>query len=239
MSSTSSFLDRTLFTLAIAVVLSFSIQAQTTIFNVPTADTLQRGSVNLEADFVAKPTRYSEGGYQTYGYRVAYGLNHKTEIGFNSYYAWNGSNSIADIEFSLKRRIYQNERHGVSASVGTIVFVPLRNNFGDRTSIMIYGTARKTVESLHGLTLTGGAYHFFRGSQSFGTRTGAIIGAVQPLNKRISFVADWYSGQNRFGYSSAAFNFNLTPRQYLMAGYSFGNSGRGNNALAAYYGITF
>ena len=66
-----------------------------------------------------------------------------------------------------------------------------------------------------------------------------MVGVVQPLSGKFSFVADWYSGNNRLGYASAGFNYNITKRQYLLAGYSFGNSGRGNNALAAYYGVTF
>jgi hypothetical protein len=62
---------------------------------------------------------------------------------------------------------------------------------------------------------------------------------VQPFNKRLNGVIDWFSGNNRFGYASAGFTFFVTKRQYLTAGYSFDNSGRGNNALAVYYGIIF
>ncbi|MBK8467361.1 MAG: hypothetical protein IPL32_16215 [Chloracidobacterium sp.] len=213
--------------------------AQTTIFNIPTADTLARGSWNLEGDFIAKPTRYSEGGYQTYGYRVAYGLNHKTEIGSNFYHTWNGDNSTGQVEFSVKRKIYESEKHGFSISAGTVLFVPLKSVAGDRTSVMVYGNARKTINSLGGMTATGGVYSVFRGPKEFGTRTGAMVGVVQPINKKVSFVADWFSGNNRLGYASAGVNFNITSRQYLLTGYSFGNSGRGNNALAAYYGLTF
>lgn len=226
------------FAFLIFVATSPAVFSQTTIFNVPTADTLPQGAWNLEGDLVTKPVRYRDGGFQSYGYRVAYGLNNKTEIGSNFYYSWNGVTSTGQAEFSVKRKIYQNEKHGFSVSAGTVVFVPLRN-VGDRTSVMIYGTARKTVNSLNGLTATGGVYSVFRGSKQFGTRTGAIVGLVQPIHKRVSFVADWFSGNNRLGYASAGVNFNITNRQYLLTGYSFGNSGRGNNALAAYYGITF
>jgi len=66
-----------------------------------------------------------------------------------------------------------------------------------------------------------------------------MVGVVQPINRKFSFVSDWFSGHNRLGYASAGVNWNITSRQYLLVGYSFGNSGRGNNALAVYYGITF
>lgn len=239
MSGRDNFLIRALFAFVLLALLACAAYSQTTIFNIPTADTLPRGSWNLEGDLVVKPVRYRDGGFQSYGYRVAYGLNRKTEIGSNFYYTWNGASSTGQAEFSVKRNIYHNEKHGFSLSAGTVVFVPLKNIAGDRTSVMVYGNARKTLNQLGGMTATGGVYSVFRGSRQFGTRTGAMLGLVQPLNRRVSFVADWFSGHNRLGYVSTGLNFNITSRQYLLTGYSFGNSGRGNNALAAYYGLTF
>ena len=239
MSKIDNFLIRAVFASIILAIGAFGASAQTTIFNIPTADTLSRGSWNLEGDFVIKPVSYRNGGFQSYGYRLAYGLNQKTEIGSNFYYSSNGSSSTGQAEFSLKRKIYRSEKHSVSVSVGTVAFVPLKSITGERQAVMIYGNARKTIEPLHGMSVTGGIYTIFRGSRQFGTKTGAILGLVQPMTKRVSFVADWFSGSNRLGYASAGLNFNITNRQYLLTGYSFGNSGRGNNALAAYYGITF
>lgn len=224
---------------SLILVFSAVTFSQTTIFNIPTADTLQRGSVNLEADLVTKPVRYRDGGYQTTGYRVAFGASNKTEIGSNFYLTWDGISTVADVEFSLKHNIYKNEKHGVSVSAGVIAFVPLRDRIGDRTSFLTYANTSKAVNALNGLTATAGIYHVFRGTNNFGTRTGIMLGLVQPIKGRVSGVADWFSGRNRFGYASAGINVNVTKRQYLLVGYSFGNSGRGNNALAVYYGITF
>lgn len=213
--------------------------AQTTIFNIPTADTLSRGSWSLEADFITKPVSYRDGGYQTYGYRVAYGVTNKTEVGSNFYYTWDGTSSSGQVEFSVKRKVYQNERLGLTASGGAVLFVPLKSTNGDKPAVMLYGSASKTINQLNGMTVTGGMYTIIGGSKEFGTKTGAIVGLVQPVHKRVSFVADWFSGNNRLGYASAGANFNITSKQYLLTGYSFGNSGRGNNAFAAYYGYTF
>lgn len=213
--------------------------SQTTIFNIPTADTLPRGSWNLEGDFLTKPVSYDKGGFQAYGYRVAYGLDNKNEVGANFYLTYDGTRSVAQSEFSYKRTLYRSEKHGISTSGGAVLFVPLRNKDGERVAGVIYGNASKSIEPLNGMRLTGGAYHVLRGSKDFGTRTGAMAGIVQPVAGRVSFVADWFSGNNRLGYSSAGLNFNITKRQYLLSGYSFGNSGRGNNLLAVYYGMTF
>jgi len=226
-------------TCALVVAMVAAAHSQTTIFNIPAADTLQRASVNVEADFLDKPVKYRSGGFQTYGYRLAYGLTNKTEIGSNFYLTWDGHHSVADIEFSIKRRIYQNEKLGVSVSAGAIAFIPLRDRIGDRPSFMAYANGSKTVKRTGGSTFTGGVYHLFRGQRDIGTRTGAMFAVVQPIRKRVSGVIDWFSGDNRFGYVSAGLNFAVTKRQYLTAGYSFGNSGRGNNMLAVYYGIIY
>ena len=229
------------FFLSTVVVCLFVLgtSAQTTLFNIPTADTLPKGSWGLEGDFIAKPSPYRDGGYQTYGYRIAYGVHNRTEVGSNFYYTYDGDRSAAQAEFSIKQNVYRNEKLGVSVSGGAVVFVPLRSNNSDKTAVMIYGVASKSIEPLNGMTVTGGAYHIFGGVEDFGDKTGAIVGINQPIVKRVSFVADWFSGKNRIGYASAGFNFAVTNRQYLTTGYSFGNSGRGNNAFAAYYGITF
>jgi len=55
----------------------------------------------------------------------------------------------------------------------------------------------------------------------------------------VNFVADWLSGKNRFGYVTPGFSFVVTKSSAFYAGYTIGNSGRKNNALFVYYGITF
>lgn len=234
MSKATCFLCTVLFVFG-----TVAASAQTTLFNIPTADTLQRGSWGLEGDFITRPVSYRDGGYQTYGYRVAYGLTNKTEIGSNFYYTYDGDKATAQAEFSVKQNVYRNETLGVSISGGAVAFVPLRAKGNDKTSVMVYGVGSKTVNALNGMTVTGGAYHIFGGRDDFGDKTGAIVGIEQPIVNRVSFVADWFSGKNQLGYASAGLNFAVTKRQYLTTGYSFGNSGRGNNSFAAYYGITF
>lgn len=229
---------RAAFFLCTVLFVSGAVSGQTTLINIPAADTLQKGSWGLEGDFITKPVAYRDGGYQTYGYRVAYGLDNRTEIGTNFYLTYDGRRTSAQAEFSIKRNVYRSERLGVSVSGGAVAFVPLRPQNGEKAHVMIYGVGSKTVRQLNGMTVTAGAYHVIGGS-NFGDRTGAIVGVTQPIVDRVAFVADWFSGKNRLGYATGGVNFAVTKRQYLITGYSFGNSGRGNNAFAAYYGVTF
>ena len=57
--------------------------------------------------------------------------------------------------------------------------------------------------------------------------------------RRLTFVMDWFSGKNRFGYVTPGFSFVVSKSSAFYAGYSIGNFGRKNNALFLYYGITF
>jgi hypothetical protein len=71
------------------------------------------------------------------------------------------------------------------------------------------------------------------------TRGGLLLGYEQPLHSKLTFVADWYSGYNSFGYAAAGLGITLPKESYLYAGYSFGNRGRGNNWLGIFFGRTF
>ena len=75
--------------------------------------------------------------------------------------------------------------------------------------------------------------------QDFGTRTGALVGLEQPITDKLTLLADWTSGKNRFGYSNIGFGYGIKKSQNLSVAYTFGNSGRGNNFLSVFYGFNF
>ena len=239
MSNPGHFLIRAVFSTIIFTLSVFTVSAQMEIFNIPTSETLSGGSFYLELDLITKPVSYLRGGYQTYGYRVVYGLDNKTEVGANVFYTRDGGDPTGELQFDAKRKIYENEKHGVSVSGGVVVSIPLKGRSGVKPAVMVYANASKKIEPINGLRVTGGVYSVFGGGRSFGTKTGAMLGVEQPISKRFSFIADWFSGKNRIGYSAAGLNYNITNRQFILVGYNFGNSGRGNNAFSAYYGYTF
>ena len=73
----------------------------------------------------------------------------------------------------------------------------------------------------------------------FGTKMGVLVGFEQPIIQKLTLLADWTSGKNRLGHSNVGFGYEVNKSQYLAVGYTFGNSGRGNNFLSAFYGFTF
>ncbi|MBV9216956.1 MAG: hypothetical protein JO053_12350 [Acidobacteria bacterium] len=214
-------------------------KAQMTIFNIPSSDTLQKSAAYFEADLTTKPVAYNKGGFQSYGFRVVYGLDNRTDAGLNLYYTRDGGDPVAELQFTVKRNLYRNERYDISASAGAIFALPVRDIRGAKSYAMVYANGSKGIKQLNGMRLTGGAYHIIGGGPGFGTKTGAMLAVEQPLAKRFTFIADWFSGRNRLGYVNAGVSFSITKRQYIMGGYSWGNHGRGNEALSIYYGYTF
>lgn len=216
------------------------VSAQSTIFNVPSTDVVPQGRLLLELDFVSHFDRYDRGGFQTYGYRTSYGVSKKVEIGANFYYTRAGKDASAmEFQPNIKVQPYANEKYGVAFSGGVQFIVPLNKAAGSRSFALLYVNGSKIINQTNGTRLTGGFYSVVGAERDFGTKSGVLLAVEQPLFRRVSFVSDWQSGENRFGYVSAGLNFVLTPRQYLTLGYSWGNSGRGNNAFSAFYGYTF
>lgn len=219
---------------------SLPILAQTTIFNIPSTDVLPKKLFYVEADFIAHFDKFSKGGFQTFGYRTVYGVRKNLEVGANFFYTRLGSvTAPKEFQANVKWRAYNNEKYGVAVTSGAIIFVPLNKSTGTRSAAMLYTNASKIIKGAKGMRLTGGIYTMVGAKREFGTKTGAIVGFEQPIRRRLSFIADWYSGKNRFGYAAAGFGYAVTKKQFLYTCYNFGNAGRANNALSIFYGYTF
>jgi hypothetical protein len=212
---------------------------QTAIFGVPTTEIHREKTLYIEADFFGHFDKYRNGGFQSYGPSVIYGVNKKLEIGANLYFTNDGETTAAEFEPNIKWRAYENEEKGVAVAVGTIAYVPLNKAAGSHMTAMFYTNASKKLGKERGPTFTGGIYRIVGGDADFGTRTGALVGLQLPATEKLTFLADWTSGKNRFGYSNFGFGYEVTRSQYLTIGYAVGNSGRGNNYLSALYGFTF
>lgn len=216
-----------------------TISAQSTIFNVPSTDTLEKKRIMVEADFISHFDKFSNGGFQTYGYRMVYGLHKKVEVGANFFYTHNGSRVPLEFQTNVKWSAYKSEKRGFALSGGAWLFVPLNKPAGRRTYGMVYANASKIFKKLKGMRLTGGAYHMIKPERNFGSRKGYFFGYEQPIRRKLSFLADWYTGKNRLGYAAAGLGYAINSRTAIYAGYNWGNSGRGNNAFSFYYSYTF
>lgn len=231
------------FFILLLLIANLPAAAQSTIFNIPSTDLQDKGSLYTEGDFIAHFDKWERGGFQSFGIRTVYGVNKKLEVGANYFYTRNGAEESVpaqELQFNAKYQIVSKEEDdGVQVSTGAQVFVPVTRAAGRRTYGMIYANASKLFKKTNGTRLTGGIYTMLGAENDFGTKTGAIVGFEQPIKGELNFTADWFSGRNRFGYAAAGFSYTFAERNFIQIGYNWGNTGRGNNGLGVFYGYTF
>jgi hypothetical protein len=218
---------------------SHPIVAQSTLFNIPSTDVVTKKKVYLEFDFVSHLDSHENGGFQTYVPRAVLGVGKNVEVGVNI----SATDALAPnlpvyVSPNIKWQFYNNEKTGVAAAAGALLYTPIAHRAGADTFGFTYFVMSKKVKATYGPRITGGAYGLPGLQDGTGTKGGAIIGYEQPLSRKVSFVGDWFSGKNAFGYVTPGISFSLPKNSLLNIGYSIGNHGRGNNALFVYYGIT-
>jgi hypothetical protein len=225
---------------AITLFDSQTARAQSTLFNIPSTDVVAPKKTYLEFDFISHLEPHDEGGFQAYVPRAVFGAGGKVEVGVNvAFLDAEAPDQAVELQPNVKYQFYANEDNGVSAAAGGILYTPVANRAGVDTFGLVYTVVSKKVKGAYGPRITGGGYGLIGRANGNGSEGGAIVGYEQPVHGRVSFVADWLSGKNRFGYVTPGLSVALPKSSALYAGYSIGNFGRKNNALFVYYGITF
>jgi hypothetical protein len=214
--------------------------AQSTLFNVPSTDVVPKKKIYLEFDFLSHFEKHADGGFQIYAPRAVFGVAKGVEAGVNitSVDAFAPDQPVY-ISPNVKWQFYNNEENGVAIAAGALLYTPIAHRAGADTYGFIYSVVSKKVKSNYGPRFTGGGYALPGLAKGAGTQGGAIVGYEQPVAKKVTFVTDWFSGKNAFGYVTPGFSFTLPKSSLLNIGYSIGNHVRGNNALFVYYGVTF
>jgi hypothetical protein len=238
------------------VLVTQSAWAQSTIFNIPTTDTVSKGKGYFEIDVLPQAPGPDAGASTTIlNPRVIVGLPHDVEVGVNFPIYHNGDaspTSLGYIQPNIKWKFYNDDMPGAAAALGVVVNAPLNRRDGQATWSYIYANLSKKFKNANGARLTVGPYGVAAnadpnsGPVSFiGRRGGALIGYEQPLGGPVSFVADWFSGKNSIGYFTPGISVTLPHSGLLNIGYSIGNdSWENSNATKnryafVYYGVTF
>ncbi len=225
--------------LAVAALCGNAAPAQSTIFNIPSTDVVAKKKVYFEFDFISHLESHDQGGFQTYVPRVVVGVGKGVEVGLNVGVTASAPPATVYAQPNIKWQFYANEDKGTALTAGAIAFTPLKDRSVNDTFGFFYGNASKKFKGDYGPRFTVGGYGIGGLDISGVDKGGAMVGYEQPVAKRVSFVADWFSGRNGFGYVTPGFSFALPKNSLFNVGYSFGNYGHKNNALFVYYGITF
>jgi hypothetical protein len=241
--------------LLILIMISFCghAMAQSTLFNIPTTDTVAKGKAYAEFDFVPQIPAFNDSRIYFFNPRLVVGAPRNFELGVNFpiYNTQSSGDSATSgyIQPNAKWKFYDNEKAGVALAVGGVLNTPLNHRDGQDSWGYIYGLVSKKVKTGdYGPRFHGGAYGVISNDHCTGfcgTRAGAILGYEQPLSKKISFVADWFSQKNYLGYFTPGVSIALPKNGLLNVGYMIGNdSWENSNAirnryLMVYYGVTF
>lgn len=228
----------------VALILGLSGQqalAQSTMMNAPSSDVVAAKKVYLEMDFITNYA-WAQGDERFANYlpRAVVGVGRNVEVGVNvSYTRVPGGGEPIELQPNAKWQFYNNEGKGVAAAAGCMFFVPVTNRADTDTFAQCYSVASKQFSGNYGPRFTGGGYRLIGAGPDEETKTGFIAGYEQPLTGRLSFIVDWMSGNNRFGYISPSLNLSTPRNGNLSGGYAIANQGRGRNWLFFFYGQQF
>lgn len=266
-----------LFVALLFVVAVQTAMAQSTIFNIPSGDTVDKGKAYAEFDFLDQMPGFdattATPAFRTLliNPRLVVGGPHDTEFGVNfpTFHTTQGAanglcsgssatTTCAYIEPNFKWKFYKNDDEGLSFVGGALLHTPLNGRFQNAAGVqtnetwgLFYGDFTKKIKTGdYGPRFSAGPYVVAdSGLNDFTSvgahRAGVILGYEQPVTKKISFVADWYSGKNYYGYFTPGISVTLPGNGLFNAGYSIGNDSWANSDatknrfLFLYYGITF
>ena len=233
------------------------VLAQSTIFNIPTTDTVAKGKVYAEFDFEPQVPGTDVSRTYFYNPRLVVGVPGRVEIGVNfpTYNTRGSGASETNVYFqpNVKWRVYDNETAGVAIAVGALLNTPLNNRDVQGSWGLLYSLVSEKIKAgdysprFHGgfYGVVGANQDPSNGPVSFlGPRAGSIVGYEQPISKKVSIVADWFSGKNNIGYFTPGISVTLPKNGLLNAGYSIGNDSWANGDatrnryIFLYYGIT-
>lgn len=208
--------------------------AQETIFNVPSGDILDKGKIYGEFDFAY--LRDASAG--TYTPRVVAGIGHRIEVGINVNGITTPGPSQTTPTPTIKWKAYDGGKNGWAFLLGNDVFIPAQNR-SYNAGTYIYGEFTKTLKTQTRMTF--GAYDFTSNVVASGNKAGGQFGIEQPMGKRVTLAADWFTGHNSVGYFTPGAAIKLSSKATAYAAYEIGNSGalQGNRLLLLELGWNF
>jgi len=213
--------------------------AQQTIFNVPCTDVLDKGKVYFELDASLKPdsgalvTRFS-----SFVPRVVVGAGGHVEIGVNLTGNIQPGPDSTTIVPTIKWKPYQGKDNGWAFVVGDNLFVPVRNRAYNAGNYF-YSAVSKTFGNE--ARVTAGGYDFTKNVVATANRAGGQFGFEQPLKKKVTFAADWFTGKHSAGYFTPGVVLKVGTKVTGYAGYSIGNqnASQGNHFFLLEFGYNF
>ena len=204
----------------------FAAHAQQTVFNVPSADIMDKGKTYLEWDTLLGDSSPSAAVTP----RTVHGLGHGIETGINvSSFNAPVSGPIFAVP-TIKWKFYESTKHGLVLFAGDNVVLPIRQrtfNVGNA----VYLEAAKTFSSKTRIGV--GIYDFSAQVIDHANRAGIQASLEQEITPRFAVAADWYSGNNSVGFVTPGLVTKVSGTVTLLTACEMGNHDlmQGNHAI--------
>jgi hypothetical protein len=216
-----------------------NVAGQQTVFNVPTADVLDKGKVYVELDASFKTNDHEAfRKFSSFVPRVVAGAGSNVEVGLNTTGNLNpGADSTALVP-TVKYRFYQSEKKTLALFAGTNFYIPVRNssyNFGSYSYAAVAKTINKTRVTAGGFVASRNVF------ASRAVRGGGQFAVEQTINGKVTLAADWFTGRHANGYFTPGLIYKPTPKVTTYFAYSIGNAdaAKGNHFFLFELGYNF
>ena len=198
---------------------------QQTIFNVPTADVLNKGKLYFETDWLWRPNPPS---FATgFPLRGVYGLGGNVEGGINFSGINTPGRSTPTAIATVKWQPLKID--GFALTTGAHGFFFLRGSQDGDPAGHFYAHASYAFPTR--TRISAGGWWASSGYAVPGAKEGGLFGLEQTVTSNVTLAADWYTGHNGLGYASPGVI--VTAGQWVFYGaYSIKNGdSRGNGLL--------
>ena len=204
-------------------------RAQQTIFNVPTADVLDRGKMYFEEDSLWRP---SAPRFAFFTGRGVVGLGSGVEAGVNLGGFTTPGHSVPTATLAVKWQPYREGPFAVTAGGHGLFFL---RGAADGTP-GFHGYVHASYRLPTQTRLTAGGWLASSGYASSDPAHGALFGLEQPAGPHLQIIADMYSGRSSIGYTTFGLEPSFGPWM-IYAGYSVKNGESRRNALLIEIGV--
>ena len=201
-----------------------SAQGQQTIFNVPSADVLDKGKVYLEEDNLWRP---QDPHFAVFTMRGVYGAGANLEAGVNIGGFVTPGRSVPTALVAVKWQPVKVGGFAVTAGAHGLFF--LRGSTDGDPAGHFYAHASYALPT--NTRITAGGWVATAGYAAPEDTRGGLFALEQKVNDHLNVNADWFTGKNGLGYFTPGIA-SAWGSWTVYAGYSFKNgNSKGNGML--------
>lgn len=213
------------------VALPVASHAQQTLFNVPSADVLDKGKVYLEEDNLWRP---QDPRFAVFTVRGVYGLGSHIEAGVNLGGFVTPGRSVPTAIAAVKWQPLKTGGFAVTTGAHGLFF--LRGSTDGDPAGHFYAHASYALPT--NTRITTGGWVATAGYAAPDDTRGGLFALEQKVNDHLNVNADWFTGKNGLGYFTPGIA-SAWGSWTVYAGYSFKNGDSKGNAMLLELGFTF